>query len=317
MPSRFEAVEEQQRKLPAMTAISGGEGCEVAVESVESSLGRWIFAQWSPTAASPLFSLIARIWYFDGAMTQSKERVFPNGASELIVMLDEPHRDGDDAMLAPFPAVCINGLRTRPAVVVAPPGRCRVLGITFAPMGAYIFLRSGMKDLVDVTIDLRAALGKASDELGERCLAAAQTYAWNERGNGIAAVKAAAGWTLKHIGDLQAERVMLSAAQAILNSRGVVSLDALGTALGLSRARFATRFRNRTGLTPKHFARIVRFDSALSLLGKTNDIARVAAELEYYDQAHMYRDFGEFAGMTPGAFLSGPRYPGSASLAES
>jgi hypothetical protein len=30
----------------------------------------------------------------------------------------------------------------------------------------------------------------------------------------------------------------------------------------------------------------------------------------------MYRDFDEFAGMTPGSFLAAVRYPGSASLAE-
>ncbi len=69
-------------------------------------------------------------------------------------------------------------------------------------------------------------------------------------------------------------------------------------------------------MAPKRFARIVRFDNALTLLGRTESIATVAAELEYYDQAHMYRDFSEFGRLTPGEFLWARRYPGSPSLAE-
>jgi hypothetical protein len=90
-------------------------------------------------------------------------------------MLDEPHRDGDDERLASFPAVCINGLRTRSSVVVAPSGRCRVLGIRFEPTGACRVLHASMKALVDVTIDLRDALGRSAAELGERCNDAAES----------------------------------------------------------------------------------------------------------------------------------------------
>jgi len=102
----------------------------------------------------------------------------------------------------------------------------------------------------------------------------------------------------------------------IRESRGTVSLSQLGTRLGVSRNEFARRFRDGTGLTPKRFARIVRFHSALSLLHRTEQIAAVAAELDYYDQAHMYRDFAEFAHLTPGDFVAARRYPESPSLAE-
>ena len=290
---------------------------EVAVERVESPLGRWIVAHWSPPVSSQLDGLVERVWYFDGAMTHAKERVFPDGTAELVVMLDEPHRDGDSPVLAPFPAVCINGSRTRPSVVVAPHGRCRVLGVSFAPLGASVLLRSAMKDLLDVTIDLRDALGKASDELGERCAGAAQASAWNAERNAVAAVDAATRWTMQRLRGRQGDPLMQWASQSIREAHGVISIDELGAMLGLSRSQFGQRFRDLTGLGPKRFARIIRFRQALSLLGKAKNIASVATELGYYDQAHMHRDFEEFARMTPGEFLSRDRYPNSASLAES
>jgi AraC-like DNA-binding protein len=287
------------------------------VESADSPLGRWTAARWMPPASSRLSALVERIWYFDGTLAHAKERVFPDGRAELIVMLDEPHRDGDAGTLPAFPVVCINGLRTRPSVVVAPPGRCRVLGIKFEPLGACTLLGTSIRDLTDVTIDLRDALGRAADELGNRCADVAETSAWNPARNAALVLRTAAEWAMDRTSDGPvADPIAQWAVTAIRNARGIAAVEEMRFALGLSRSRFAERFRSRIGVTPKRYARIVRFSNALSILGNVESIASAAAELSYYDQAHMYRDFEEFAGMTPGAFLSARRYAGSASLAE-
>jgi len=287
----------------------------LTVQSRDSSLGRWTVARWAPPADSPLRDAIERIWYFAGYLTHAKERVFPDGTAELIVMLDERHRDGNDPALAPFPTVCINGCRTQPSVVMSPPGRCRVLGISFTPAGACALLRSNMKDLVDVTVDVRDVMGRAADELGERCATAAQTSPLNETRNAASVIFAAVDW-LHLRTPAECDSLVRWTSAKIREARGTVSLDELGARLGVSRNEFARRFRDGTGLTPKRFARIVRFHSALSLLHRTEQIAAVAAELSYYDQAHMYRDFAEFAQLTPGDFVAARRYPESPSLAE-
>jgi AraC-like DNA-binding protein len=305
------------KRCGVVTVAEARPAAGVAVESRESPLGRWTSAQWSPDAGSPLLGFVERVWYFDGTIAQSRERVFPDGTCELVVMFDEPHRDGDSAVLAPFPRVCINGFRTRPSVVVAPRGRCRVLGIRFAPRGAFALLRPHVREILDVTIDLRDALGNASEELGERCAAAALVSPWNAARNASAVVRAAERWAAERIGADRNEDSLLQLASRIADAAcGPIAVDELGAALGISRSVFAQRFRDRTGLTPKRFARILRFRHALSLLAGANGIARVAAEAGYYDQAHMYRDFDEFAAMTPGAFMASKRYPSSTNLAE-
>lgn len=286
------------------------------VDTQDSALGRWITARWSPEPNSPLHGLVERIWYFDGTLAYARERVFPDGNSELVVMLDEPHRDGDDSALAHFPAICINGLRTRPSVVVAPLRRCRVLGIVFAPLGAAALLRCSMPDLLDVTIDVRAAIGRGADELAERCADAAETSAWNGSRNAASALRAAAHWAEQRIGRDGEDEVVRWATGTIREARGAIVVDEMSARLGVSRSQFVRRFRHRTGVTPKYFARIVRFSNALPRLSRGGDIASVATELGYYDQAHMYRDFEEFARMTPGDFVAATRFPGSASVAE-
>ncbi len=57
------------------------------------------------------------------------------------------------------------------------------------------------------------------------------------------------------------------------------------------------------GVTPKlFFARIVRFQGAFERWGEDpRGWARVAADCGYYDQAHLLRDFRQFAGDPPGS----------------
>ncbi|HTU82987.1 MAG TPA: helix-turn-helix domain-containing protein [Candidatus Acidoferrales bacterium] len=289
----------------------------VAVESRDSPLGRWTVARWSPPDPSPLRGIVEQIWYFDGTLARARERLFPDGSAELIVQLDDPHCDGTTKSPERFPAVCINGLRTGPAVVVAPPGRCRVLGIRFDPFGAAALLRSSMKHLVDVTIDVHDGIGRAAAELAERCADAVGTPSRDSAQRAAAAVSTAERWLVRELhGRATPEPAVAWAANLIRATGGRASVDGIAREVGFPRARLARRFDEALGVTPKRFARIVRFHRALDLLRRGEGIAGAAASLAYHDQAHMYRDFAEFAGMTPGEFLSATHYPNTPSLAE-
>ncbi|MEV0151642.1 MULTISPECIES: helix-turn-helix domain-containing protein [unclassified Nonomuraea] len=84
-----------------------------------------------------------------------------------------------------------------------------------------------------------------------------------------------------------------------LSSRGRVRVDGLADEVGWSRKRLWSRFRSQLGITPKHAARLVRFDHAAHLLAAGHAAARVAAENGYVDQSHLHREVATFAGLTP------------------
>jgi AraC-like DNA-binding protein len=74
---------------------------------------------------------------------------------------------------------------------------------------------------------------------------------------------------------------------------------------GLSRHRFARSFVAEAGLSPKLYARIVRFQRLVHVLLST-DVARwatTAMDLGYYDQAHMINEFRSFTGSSPTSFF--------------
>jgi AraC-like DNA-binding protein len=285
------------------------------VEHGDSVLGRWTAAHWEPEAAQPLWPMVERIWYFDGTLNLARERIFPDGTIEIIVQLDEPHRDGDMLVPRPFPTVCVNGLRTASGVVVAPMNRCRVVGIRVRAAYARYVLGVPAAELGDGTIDLEDVLGTIARDLGGRCYDAVEA-AGNAGVRAQAVVRTSARWVAACLGSGADRSATTYVADAIVRDRGVVSIESLRAQTGLTRPRFAQQFRRELGVTPKRFARIVRFHQALRSLGDKSTPSATAFDLGYFDQAHLYRDFEEFAGMTPGAFVAATHYEGSVSIAD-
>ena len=89
-----------------------------------------------------------------------------------------------------------------------------------------------------------------------------------------------------------------------LASQGNLRIDDLCDELGVSRKHLNDIYKSATGLSPKKYARLTRFRSVVDTLqGPAEPWVDIAAERGYFDQAHLIRDFKQFAGETPGSFL--------------
>jgi AraC-like DNA-binding protein len=75
---------------------------------------------------------------------------------------------------------------------------------------------------------------------------------------------------------------------------------------GYSHRRFITLFVDAVGLTPKLYARVLRFRQVLARMTAVPNepLARLALAAGYSDQAHFNRDFREMAGIAPTRYLS-------------
>ena len=90
-----------------------------------------------------------------------------------------------------------------------------------------------------------------------------------------------------------------------LATHGSLSVDDLCGELGVSRKHLNKTYRTATGLSPKTFARLTRFRSVIDRLQcpDSDAWATIALDRGYFDQAHLIRDFRQFAGETPTAFM--------------
>lgn len=91
------------------------------------------------------------------------------------------------------------------------------------------------------------------------------------------------------------------ALRVLLHSRGMVSIDWLAKEACMSLKQFERKFIQRTGVTPKHFARVARFDHAFRLKNKRPELDWLSLALEcgYVDYQHLAKDYKSFTSLTP------------------
>jgi transcriptional regulator GlxA family with amidase domain len=81
-------------------------------------------------------------------------------------------------------------------------------------------------------------------------------------------------------------------------------VDEIAADTGFSARRLHELFRAQVGVPPKRYARILRFRHSLDRLSGAPalDMAGVAQDCGYFDQAHLSRDFRELARLTPSQY---------------
>ena len=96
------------------------------------------------------------------------------------------------------------------------------------------------------------------------------------------------------------------AIEAVAATHGAADLESAARSANLSPRHFRRRCLEECGLTPKRLCRVLRFRRACRLAGDSArpDWSAIAYEAQYFDQAHLIRDFREFTGLTPMAVFS-------------
>jgi AraC-like DNA-binding protein len=90
---------------------------------------------------------------------------------------------------------------------------------------------------------------------------------------------------------------------------GKLLVGRLAKEVGWSHRHLISRFKQQVGLPPKTAARLVRFDTVWRRLATHPPVRwdQIADECGYADQAHLIRDFHQFTGVSPAAFLANVR----------
>jgi AraC-like DNA-binding protein len=92
-------------------------------------------------------------------------------------------------------------------------------------------------------------------------------------------------------------------ARAMIRNQGSVRVSELAHQTGLGLRQFERRFDQEIGITPKLYARIIRFEAALQRRARSpaTPWTDIAHELGYHDQMHMVHDFTRLSGDSPDA----------------
>jgi AraC-like DNA-binding protein len=168
-----------------------------------------------------------------------------------------------------------------------------VLRVGFRTGGLHRLLHQPLHEVVDFTCNTEDYFGSALREVNEQ-LSNTADY--------TTMVQLVQQFLLKQLSKLKAEENIDRALTMLLKTGGNTTIDYLAKESCLSFRQFERKCKERIGLSPKLYARIVRFSKAYRMREANPHLSwtAIAHITGYFDQMHLIRDFKAFAGgVTP------------------
>ena len=231
-----------------------------------------------------LAGIVERIWRVeDPQPSVERETICPDGRPELVVHLG--------SAMAEQPRYLLVGQMDAP-MTVTPAGAVVMVGARLGPAGLHRLLPIPQDRIAGDILSLDAVWSDWTRRTADQ-VASARTPD-DQLGVFERAIEA----LVPDDASGKADRGIEAALMALRLSGGNVSITRMAANAGVSRRQFERRFRERVGLPPRLYARILRFQRAFQALGREGG-ASIAARCGYVDQAHLVREIRRFAGQTP------------------
>jgi AraC-like DNA-binding protein len=279
----------------------------------------------------PLAGLVECLWYWQGAPgPHLQERLLPQGQAAMILNLrNQPIAIYEDHRGAGYYGTAVlSGARSN-CFTIDCNQQEQVVGVQFAPGGAFPFFPMPISELEDASFDMAELWGAQAGWVRERVLAAPTPRAMLEvlatcleerlgmaacgatacsaAARSVAAKTGAGTYTRATFGDTaRLHPAVVYMARELNICDGPGRVQTVTEKIGMSQRRVAQLFHEQVGVSPKTFHRVRRFQHTLTRLRGVQQVnwADLAVDCGYYDQAHLSHDFRQIAGMTPSAYLA-------------
>ena len=181
-------------------------------------------------------------------------------------------------------------------IMISPTGAVQLLGIRFHPGGTLPFLHLPLHEITDQVVEMGSLSSKLERDL---------MRATSESESLLQKVKAVECLLTSYLANDKHDSRLMGLAARIVDARGLVMVDQLANDAGVSSRQLERRFLREVGVGPKLLGRIIRFQQVFRAVEHCSAAwADIALECGYYDQAHLIRDFNQFAQQTPAVLFS-------------
>lgn len=251
----------------------------------------------------PLSGSVELLWIYEtSGGPHEQERLLPDGTMELVIDLrDAPsraHAGQDDVDLPSLRGGAIIGAQSEARLINASEPTA-VIGAHFRPGGAFPFLRPPAGEFHRAVVSFDEVWNRRAHDLRERLL---------EDPRPAARFRVLERFLLDQISRPLPRHpaVAFALREFQATGPGPATVSDVVDRIGISQRRFIEVFRDQVGLTPKVYCRLHRFQQALRRLEtrKGDDLADLALDCGFYDQAHFNHEFKTFSGLSPTSFLA-------------
>lgn len=225
-----------------------------------------------------------------------KERLLPNGLSQLIINLGNRtfrHFEGsNNNKEREYPSMIIAGIQTK-NIFLDSTSRLSTMHVVLRPGALPALFNIPAHAFKNQMVALDTIVGSGMTALRERLI---------ETTNPEDKFKLLEAFLLSQLDcTYQPNPSVMFSIKQLKNRNGALSVKEIRDKVGYSQRHFSELFKKLLGVTPKHYARICRFQGVLSSIQgiKEPDWASIAINSGYYDQPHFIHDFKSFSGLSP------------------
>jgi len=227
-----------------------------------------------------------------------EDTVFPSGCVEVIFNLGTGKWQtavGDDFVTTP--PIELWGQIIRPLPIKSI-GKNTMLGIRFYPHGAAYFLNDNVGEFNNQVLNFSELYGNTVDTLYAKLL---ETTTWNKR------IELVEGFLLHKLSlserKLNKVAMVNNVMNEIVQEDFFDNIENVASRYGISSRYLQKLFLQHTGLTPKLYCKINRFQNSMLLVAKSDmSLTAIAYECGYFDQSHFIREFKSFTDSLPSGF---------------
>lgn len=170
--------------------------------------------------------------------------------------------------------------------------KLNAIRVDFFPGGMFRLMGIPMNDLLDAGFDAVDFFGAEMREVNEKLMYAASLE------DGKCLVE---NFLLQKLAKLKCMLPFDLSMKTLLKLSGNLTVEEAASLACLSIKQFERKCKERIGMSPKAFSRILRFSKAYRLHESCPHLlwTEIAHAVGYYDQMHMIKDFKVFAGVNP------------------
>lgn len=246
-----------------------------------------------------LIGSVESIWTFGspaGLPAGSLNMSVANGKAKLLISVGNPltaRRTGKPDQLIKANSLVVVGLTTQPVCLISH-GPLQLISVEFTAGLAYRFLTISLSGLTDAIWSAEEAFGLSARRLEGQLI---------EQPNLPEQVNLLTDYLTRSLLHSTGLNPIVEYVVEVINKQnGLVNLSEVSRRSGYSHRYVDKQFLAHVGVTPKLFARLIRFQTTFRHLINQPALQQADLYQTYYDQPHYIHEFKHFTGYSPGIY---------------
>ncbi len=242
---------------------------------------------------SVLQDTINCFWYnkMNSGEMQSSFQVLPDSYAEIIFYFGSLYNISHNGVMEPLPSPFIMGLLNQP-ILLYTKSRLEIIGIRCFPWTVFDLLglpsgKEGVHIFEHPIVQLQPILDK-----------------WIKAGKMHEALDVVKQYFIDARSRIAINSMLFKAGVAMQKANGTMPVSQVAAAAHATMRTLERKFKRSSGHTVKDVSALMRFEQVRNQLWRNPDsnLAGLALELGYTDQAHLSKEFKRYSGTAPAAF---------------